>query len=156
MEGKEFMKEIEKNILFIQIHCSKGLTTMIRFKFPKQKELQPFDLIWYDGGMKPAVPDELGPDKSLPREGMRIVGNKGKILAGFRCEEPQLIPESSMTSYLNGQPTPKENTDMSADVWIDAFKNKTQSPGKFFKYRSDNRNHSTWRRCIACRKKGRV
>jgi hypothetical protein len=104
---------------------------MIRFKFPKQEELPPFDLVWYDGGMKSPVPDELGPDKGLPREGMMIVGDKGKILAGFRCEDPTLIPESKMTSYLNGQPAPKENTDMSANVWIDAFKNKTQSPGSF-------------------------
>jgi hypothetical protein len=104
---------------------------MIRFKFPKQEELPAFDLIWYDGGMKPPVPDELEPGKTLPREGMMIVGDKGKILAGFRCEDPQLIPENKMTSYLNGQPAPKENADRNDDVWIDAFKNKTQSPGSF-------------------------
>jgi hypothetical protein len=104
---------------------------MIRFKFPKQEELPAFDLIWYDGGMKPPVPDELEPGKTLPREGMMIVGDKGKILAGFRCEDPQLIPESKMTSYLNGQPAPKENAHRNNDVWIDAFKNKAQSPGSF-------------------------
>src|SRR4030095_4800750 len=74
---------------------------------------------------------ELEPGKTLPREGMMIVGDKGKILAGFRCEDPQLIPENKMTSYLNGQPAPKENADRNDDVWIDAFKNKTQSPGSF-------------------------
>ena len=105
---------------------------MIRFKFPQQDQLPPFELFWYDGGMKPVTPDELEVDKSsLPREGMMFVGDKGKILAGFRNENPQLIPKSKMLSYLNGQQPTPEAVDRNDNVWIDAFKNKTQSPGSF-------------------------
>ena len=32
------------------------LSCIVRFKFPAQKELSPFDLFWYDGGMKPVNP----------------------------------------------------------------------------------------------------
>jgi hypothetical protein len=67
----------------------------------------------------------------LPAEGMMFVGDKGKILAGYRCENPHLIPDSKMSAYMNGQPVPKESVGRSNDVWIDAFKNKTQSPGSF-------------------------
>lgn len=104
---------------------------MIRFKFSKQETLPPFDLIWYDGGMRPPVPEGFDAAPALPREGMMFVGDKGTIVAGFRCETPQLIPKSKMDSYLNGRQLAKEQNDRNDDVWIDAFLNKTQSPGSF-------------------------
>jgi len=104
----------------------------IHFKFPRQEELPPFELFWYDGGMRPKMPEELEADgKSLEREGMMIVGDKGKILAGFRCENPHLIPESNMRSYMAGQSTPKEKVERHENIWIDAFRTRTQSPGTF-------------------------
>jgi hypothetical protein len=107
-------------------------SSIIRFKFQKQETLPAFDLFWYDGGMKPPTPEELEADgKDMPQEGMMFVGDKGKILAGFRCEQPALIPEAKMKTYMAGQQVPSEPRDRSDDVWIDAFKNKTQSPGSF-------------------------
>ncbi|HTS44569.1 MAG TPA: Gfo/Idh/MocA family oxidoreductase [Puia sp.] len=104
----------------------------IRFKFPQQKELPAFELFWYDGGMKPHLPEELDADgESLQREGMLFVGDKGKILAGYYCDNPHLIPKTKMDNYLNGQQIPKEVRQRTDDVWIDAFKTKTQSPGSF-------------------------
>lgn len=100
---------------------------IVRFKFPKQESLPAFDLYWYDGGMKPANPDELEAEgKVLPSEGMMFVGDKGKILGGFRNEKPRLIPESKM----NGLPDASEDDPQrSDDYWIEAFRNKAQSPG---------------------------
>ena len=107
------------------------LSCMIRFQFNEQAELPPFELFWYDGGMKPFVPDELrAAGKSLTREGMMFVGEKGKIIAGFRGESPYLIPESKM-NYLKKDETPVADRTNSNDVWIDAFKNNTQTPGSF-------------------------
>lgn len=106
------------------------LSCIIRFKFPAQTELPPFDLFWYDGGMKPVTPDELSADgKSLTAEGMMFVGDKGKILAGFRGEAPVLIPENK--SALPGEKTPEPAGQSANDVWINSFKNNTQSPGSF-------------------------
>ena len=106
---------------------------IVRFKFPKQETLPAFDLFWYDGGMKPPNPDELDVDgKVLPQEGMMFVGDKGKIIGGFRNEDPVLLPESAMKNYLNGKEQQKEGRqDSPNDVWIDAFLNKAQSPGSF-------------------------
>lgn len=105
---------------------------MVRFKFAKQETLPAFELFWYDGGMKPVTPEEVEADgKELGREGMMFVGDKGKILAGFRCESPQLIPDAKMKSYMDGKELPKEVNDSSADIWIDAFKAKKQSAGSF-------------------------
>ena len=103
---------------------------IVRFKFPAQETLAPFDLIWYDGGMRPNTPDELGKG-SLEREGMMFVGDKGAIVAGFRCENPKLLPDEKMRAYLNGQEAPKEVVESGEKHWVTAFKNKTQSPGSF-------------------------
>lgn len=106
------------------------LSCMVRFQFPAQPSLPPFDLIWYDGGIKPLVPDELrATGKSLDPEGMMFVGDRGKILAGFRGENPILLPESKM-NYLKKEDE-EERDRRSNDLWIEAFKNGTQSPGSF-------------------------
>lgn len=105
-------------------------SSMVRFKFPKQQSLPPFELFWYDGGMKPHTPDELG-DAVLKREGMMFVGDKGKIIADFRCENPKLLPENKMKDYLKGGEAPKEVVENGGAHWIKAFKTKTQSPGSF-------------------------
>jgi hypothetical protein len=106
------------------------LSCIVRFKFQAQAELPAFDLFWYDGGMKPSTPDEYyASGKSLPREGMMFVGDKGKIIAEFRGENPVLyadnkivVPEKAVAAVTTGDAN---------NVWIDAFKNKTQSPGSF-------------------------
>ncbi len=46
---------------------------------------------WYDGGMRPVTPEEISAHgKSLEKEGMMFIGDKGKIIAGFRGESPVL------------------------------------------------------------------
>lgn len=105
---------------------------IVRLKFPKQETLPAFDLFWYDGGMKPPTPPELEVDgKDLPEEGMMFVGDKGKILGGFRNENPVLIPERRMKEYLGGTTLPEEEAERGDDIWIDAFREKKQSPGSF-------------------------
>lgn len=103
---------------------------IVRFKFPKQEQLPAFDLFWYDGGMKPQVPEELG-NTSLDPEGMMFVGDKGKIIGGFRCENPKLLPLEKMNAYMQGKEPYKDKTESGEPHWINAFKNKTQSPGSF-------------------------
>jgi len=106
------------------------LSCIIRFKFAAQTELPPFELFWYDGGIRPATPDEyIASGKSLPREGMMFVGDKGRILAGFRGESPEMYIEGKKSTTEKSAPE-RSNEDAN-NVWINAFKNKTQSPGSF-------------------------
>ena len=106
------------------------VSSIVHFKFPKQDVLPAFDLYWYDGGMKPHAFEELG-NKTLDPEGMMFVGDKGRIISGFRCENPKLLPETKMNTYLQSNPPHKEETESGDPHWINAFKNKTQSPGSF-------------------------
>jgi len=105
------------------------LSCIIRFKFEAQAELPPFDLFWYDGGMKPVTPDELSAaGKSLKKEGMMFVGDKGIIIGDFRGENPVLYTENTM---LEKKSTPEPSGQDSNDIWINSFKNNTRSPGSF-------------------------
>jgi len=110
----------------------------VRFRYPARGGRPAIDLIWYEGGMRPPTPEELDEDhKELPIEGMMFVGDKGKILAGFRVESPRLIPESRMAGR-NVPPTPPrrqggESMELSAGLkqWIAACKSGSQAPGNF-------------------------
>src|SRR5439155_271507 len=74
----------------------------IRFQFAAKAARPPLDVFWYDGSMKPPTPDEWNADdKELEAEGMMFVGDKGKILAGFHGENPQIIPEKKTNEHAN-------------------------------------------------------
>ncbi|MCB9281792.1 MAG: Gfo/Idh/MocA family oxidoreductase [Lewinellaceae bacterium] len=104
---------------------------MIQLKFPEQRSLPAFDLYWYDGGMKPFPPPELEADgRDTPEEGLMFVGTKGKILGGFRGENPEIIPASAMTAYP-GKKTLDKDPDRGRDEWVQAILDKKESPGSF-------------------------
>ncbi len=126
----------------IEDHVSKGeynnvafpQSCQVEFDFPAQEFLPAFKLLWYDGGMKPRTPEELDKDnKELPREGMMFVGDKGKILASFHGGSPVLLPEKRMIEYTGAAEPPEEKMTRNERVWIDAFRNGTESPGTFLK-----------------------
>jgi len=81
--------------------------------------------------MKPATPDELNSSGvSLEREGLMFVGDKGKIIGGFRGEKP-VIYSGNTSIAPAGPPASEIPAEDPNNVWINAFKNKTQSPGSF-------------------------
>lgn len=111
----------------------------VRFKFPARGSRPAVDLIWYDGGMRPPTPGELDEDhKDFPAEAMMFVGDKGKILAGFRVENPRLIPERNMKARGYPPPEPPARRQREAgqaspgiQQWIAACRGGKQSPGSF-------------------------
>jgi predicted dehydrogenase len=116
----------------------------IRMRFAPKRERAGLDIFWYDGGIKPPVPDELlAENQEFEEEGMLFVGDKGKILGGFHSEDPQLIPEAKMRAYRKAhnlpEPAPRQRGagrrrgDAAARnaAWIAAFKGGPQSYGDF-------------------------
>jgi len=68
------------------------LASSVRFKYPRTAERPAVDLVWYDGGMRPAVPPQFYEWKrEFPSEGMMFKGDQGIIMAGFRLEDPYLL-----------------------------------------------------------------
>ncbi len=117
----------------------------IRMRFAAKGNRGPLDIFWYDGGIKPPAPDELmAEDQELAEEGMMFVGDKGKILGGFRSESPRLIPEAKMRAYRAAhnlpEPAPRQrggggrqggNPSARNAAWIAAFKGGPASYGDF-------------------------
>jgi hypothetical protein len=76
------------------------VASTIRFKFAAKADRPAVDLFWYDGGIRPPTPEELEEDnRQFEPEGMMFVGDKGKILGGFRGENPRLIPERKAREF---------------------------------------------------------
>jgi predicted dehydrogenase len=119
----------------------------VRMRFASKGDRPALDIFWYDGGIKPAVPDELmAENRELAAEGMLFVGATGRILGGFRSENPQLIPDGKMRAYRAAhnipepeppQPRPRIEPDTRPrvpardQVWIDAFKGGPRTYGDF-------------------------
>jgi predicted dehydrogenase len=112
----------------------------VRMRFAPKGSRGGLDIFWYDGGIKPPVPEELmAENKELAEEGMLFVGDKGKILGGFLSENPQLIPESKMRSYREVNKLPEPAADANSRQgragrevgWITAFKGGPASYGDF-------------------------
>jgi predicted dehydrogenase len=115
----------------------------IRMRFAAKGDRPALDIFWYDGGIKPPVPEELMSENGeLEEEGMLFVGDKGKILGGFHAEDPHLIPESKMIAYrkANNLPAPaprqrggRRGVDVTSRnaAWIAAFRGGPPSYGDF-------------------------
>jgi predicted dehydrogenase len=72
---------------------------LICYHFPARENMPAVRIYWYDGGLKPTRPSELGTGRELPDEGMIFVGDKGKILCDFSGGSPRIIPEAKMRRY---------------------------------------------------------
>ncbi|NND05239.1 MAG: Gfo/Idh/MocA family oxidoreductase [Saprospiraceae bacterium] len=117
---------------WVENDVSFPLSCLIQFEFPTQKNLPAFDLLWYDGGMKPFVPEELKEDnRDMPNEGMMFVGDRGKILAGFRGEKPEIIPSRVMKAYEGEKEVPERVRERRSDTWVKAIKEDIEAPGSF-------------------------
>lgn len=100
----------------------------IRFKFAAAEGRGPVDLFWYDGGMKPRLPEAVeAHDVVLAREGILFVGDEGAILADFRGENPRL--------FARGEVKPLQLPEGAAadrrGSWVEAFMGGAPSPGSF-------------------------
>ncbi len=111
------------------------LATSVRFRYPANEARGPVDLFWYDGGMRPAVPEELSAVyKELPAEGMLFVGEKGKILTGFRLEDPQIISGIKMEAPAGVVQKISGRVQMTTEAlprFVQACKAGKQYPGSF-------------------------
>jgi hypothetical protein len=121
---------------FVNNDFSFPMASSVRFKYPAEGSRPAIDLCWYDGGMRPQLPDELiKNNEELPAEGMMFVGDKGKILTGFNIQNPRLFSRKKMEDLVNPQVTQiKESDKMVAalQLFIDACKTGKQYPGSFF------------------------
>lgn len=104
----------------------------IRFRFAAKGSRPALDLFWYDGSMKPPTPEELeAENKELEPEGMMIVGDTGKILAGFHGDGPRLLV--GRKEKAEGAPVgrPTRGRGDAVALWVAACKGGPATYGDF-------------------------
>ena len=111
---------------------------IIRYDFPARGEMPPVKFTWYDGGLKPARPNELESNRPFrgeedEEEGLLFVGDSGKILCGFNGARPRLIPQSKMDSYKQPPKTLPRSPGNERE-WLDACKGGKVKPGGNFEF----------------------
>ena len=77
----------------VQYNDSYPPSSTIHLTFPERGTMPPVKLHWYDGGLLPARPEGLEPERRLPESGTIFVGDKGKMWCETYSESPRLIPE---------------------------------------------------------------
>jgi hypothetical protein len=111
------------------------MSSTVRFRYPANGNRGPVDLYWYDGGMRPSIPDGLSSEnKELPQEGMMFVGDQGKILAGFNIQDPQIISgkKTEKPSLTDSNDRNEEQVAIEAlKLFAQACKTGKQYPGTF-------------------------
>lgn len=89
--------------------------------FPARDGKPPIQVTWYDGGLRPRLPEGMPEDQELPGRGCTFVGEKGVILCGGLGGRPLLLPESRHEAYKAPAPTLARSKGHHRD-WIDACK----------------------------------
>jgi hypothetical protein len=103
----------------------------VRFKFAARDDRPAVNLFWYDGGMKPPTPEEFErDDKRLSSEGMMFVGDKGKIIGGFRGENPRLLSRRDANELGDSASWRQREWERSGS-WIETFKGGEPNYGDF-------------------------
>jgi predicted dehydrogenase len=101
--------------------------TTTYYEFPKRGNLPAVKLTWYDGGLTPPRPEEMGDEPLNGEGGVIYIGSKGKMIQETYGRNPRLLPHSLHESY--GTPKAKlprvahEEHEMN---WVEAIQGKAQ------------------------------
>ena len=115
------------------------LTSRVTYHFPALPNRPEVKVVWRDGSLMPARPEELEEGRALPggNSGQLFIGDKGKIAADIYCRDPKLIPESRHLQLLAN--SPDEKYPRSPGVykeWIRACKGGQPAGANFADYAS--------------------
>lgn len=114
----------------IQNDFSYPAACTIRLQFAARTTRPAMDLFWYDGGMKPRLPEAIeAHDIEMEREGILFVGDEGAILAGFHGQNPRLFTQGQ-NKPLHVDQDATRNVDR-LGLWIKACQGGKPSPGSF-------------------------
>jgi len=89
-------------------------------------------LTWYDGGLMPPKPEEIGEEELKKEGGSLLIGSKGKLLHDTYGAKPRLLPSSLEASVAKPRETlPRIANEAHEMNWVDAAKGKTQTSCPF-------------------------
>jgi predicted dehydrogenase len=99
--------------------------TTTYYEFPARDAMPAVKLTWYDGGLMPPRPEELGGEVLNGEGGVIYIGSKGKLIQNTYGARPRLLPADRHNSY--GPPreqlarVPHESHEMN---WINTIRGR--------------------------------
>jgi predicted dehydrogenase len=101
--------------------------TTTYYEFPARAGMPPVKMVWYDGGLLPPRPEELGDRRLDPGGGVLYIGTRGKMLQDTYGANPRLLPIELHNSY--GPPReqlpriPHQSHEMN---WVNALRGREE------------------------------
>ena len=99
------------------------------WQFGQRGDKPPVRVTWYDGGLRPALPDAWPEGKTLPGRGALFFGDKGLLFSGF-ASKPLLLPEEKNAAYKEPAKTLPRSKGHHRD-WLDACKGGPPASSNF-------------------------
>lgn len=108
-------------------------SSIVHLLFPARADMPPVKLTWYDGGILPKRPEELGADELFGcwDGGVLFVGSEGKILCDTYGRNPRLLPSSRQMEESFPEPTLPRIEGSHQDNWIHAILGKDRASSSF-------------------------
>jgi predicted dehydrogenase len=101
--------------------------TTTYYDFPKRGNLPAVKLTWYDGGLTPPKPEEIGDEPLNGEGGILYIGSKGKMLQDTYGLNPRLLPKSQHESYGTPKTVLKRVAHEEHEMnWIEAIQGKAE------------------------------
>src|SRR5438874_10483344 len=113
-------------------HASYPSATMTVYEFPARGEAQDklpaVKLTWYDCGLMPPKPAELGDEELDKGGGALLIGSKGKLLHETYGSNPRLLPKSLHDSFgIPAKKLPRIPNEHHELNWVAAAKGKAEA-----------------------------
>ncbi len=99
---------------------------------PVKGSSKTIDVLWYEGGIRPATPKSLsGKGLRMPKEGVMFIGEKGTILADYGYENAVILDVKNAEKQAAAVKIPEtERIDQTSEM-IRSFKGGKESRGSF-------------------------
>jgi predicted dehydrogenase len=106
--------------------------TTTYYEFPARGSMPAVKMTWYDGGLTPPRPDEIGDQKLNGEGGILYIGSKGKMLQDTYGLNPRLLPQSLHDSTaVPPQTLPRITHEEHELNWVEAIKGKAEISSPF-------------------------
>jgi predicted dehydrogenase len=95
-------------------------SSIVLWDYPNRGELPPLRMYWYDGGLRPPVPDGIDVRAAIREDGVIFVGDKGALLTGF-VGGPMALSKERKATFTEPAPTLPRSIGHYIE-WIEACK----------------------------------
>jgi predicted dehydrogenase len=101
--------------------------TTTYYEFPARGSMPAVKLTWYDGGLTPPKPEEIGDEQLNGEGGIIYIGSKGKMMQETYGHNPRLLPSSMHESYGTPKAQLQRVTHEEHEMnWVEAIQGKAE------------------------------